>query len=132
MKKLLSPLLAAFVLSSCAAFVPKYDPVEYAHVVISVQMARKAQTTCDGSPHNIRAWADILEDRAEILEIYATYRPAQKEFKEALTIIKNNLKEFKAAYTETSSSSPTYCRGKLKIVELSLTKILRVMGDLQQ
>lgn len=133
MKKLLVSFLLAFVLTGCAGVAPKYDPVQYGHVVVSAQMAREAQLYCNSpSKFSMQSYADILEDRVEILEIYATYRPSQKEFKESLTIIKNNLREFQTAYKSDTVPSAAYCRAKLQIVEHSFLKLLTVMGGLQE
>lgn len=131
MKKLLVTAFAVLALSGCSVLAPKFDNVEYDRFVELTAAVQYVSLLC-GQPILVRDHARVLVEKAKILDLYATHRPAHKEIKEITSLILANLKEMNTAYWRQPAPSSAYCLGKLKIIENSLKRALPAIGGLMQ
>ena len=73
-----------------------------------------------------------ITQKATTLDIYATHRAGHAEIKEMTKIILANAREFETSYGGDKTPSIAYCFGKLKIIDMSLNRVLPIIGDLQK
>ena len=133
MKKLLITIIAAVSLFGCGMIpvVPTFDNVEYNHFVEFQSLVKTSAKFC-GSPNLIKEQSWEITQKAMTLDLYATHRAGHTEIKEVTKIILANAREFEAKYGGEQTPSIAYCFGKLKIIDLSLNRILPEIGDLQK
>ena len=133
MRKLFAIMLVA--LAGCVS-APTFDPVEYNRIIEMTYYVRQAPQYCSTSPLDAMVMLSTtvsLKTQAELFELYSTYRSDHEQLKEAASIVVKNLDELKQKYSDPSNPPSTaYCKGKLKILDVSLTRILNTVGGLSQ
>ena len=116
----------ALFLSSCT-FLAKYDNNEYASFAHIAVMSETASAYC-GDPLFLTKGLQDIQLESHFLKIYTKYLPNNDDTHNIAAIIDTTVNEMVTRYNGEGTPSQTYCKAKLKIIQLEAHRALEAVG----